>query len=115
MDGVSDHDDHEHDHHAIGIPLPPGMIRAMMAGHDNAHARAEERHNASMRWLDGLDVEGLLCLRWVLQTNDPDEAYGNNRYYDGMAVQLLRAKGVDPRTGLDPAAALLENAPAAAG
>lgn len=107
-------DDLGHHAHAFGIPLPATMVRAMMEGRDTARAQSEDRYNATMRWLDSLDVEGLMSLRWVLAC-DAEGAFGNARFYDGMAAQLLRAKGVDPSTGLDPAAQLLATAAAAAG
>jgi len=98
----------QHHVHGFGVEIPRGLVRAIAASHDQCRASAEDRHNLAMRWLDGLDVDGLLSLRWFLSVNDQDEAYGNNRYFDGMCVQRLRALGVDPQTGLDPAAQLLE-------
>lgn len=93
--------------HGFGIEIPVGMIRAIRESHDTSRGHAEDRHNAAMRWFDGLDTEGLLALRWILACDD-EGAYGNNKFYDGMAAQRLRALGVDPTTGLDPAAQLLE-------
>lgn len=101
--------DDEHEHHAFGIPLPAQMVEAIVSDHHAARGHAEDRYNAGMRWLDGLDVDGLMALRWVLSC-DPDDAYGNNRFYDGIAVQRLRSLGVDPRTGIDPTVALLQDA-----
>lgn len=101
-------DDGEELHaHGFGFEIPAGMVRAITQDHDTRRGRAQDRYNLAMRWLDNLDVEGLLALRWILQT-DAEDAYGNTRFFDGMCVQLLRAKGVDPATGVDPAAQLLE-------
>lgn len=92
-----------------GIPIPVGLMHEAMREQDALHAHEEERNNTSLRWLESLDVEGLMSLRYIL-FSDEDHAYGNNKFYDGMVYQLLRAKSVDPRSGVDPAAALLENA-----
>lgn len=94
--------------HGFGIPIPAGLVEAITEGHQTHRAHAEDRYNLAMRWMDGLDVEGLLALRWVLSVGDAGEAYANNKWFDGICFQLLRAKGVDPRTGRDPAAELLE-------
>lgn len=102
---MSDEEGHAH---AFGIGIPIGMVEAMRHDHDTQRGRAEDRYNAAMRWLDSLDVDGLLALRWILASSD-DDAHGNNRFYDGMATQLLRSKSVDPITGLDPAAQLLQD------
>lgn len=93
--------------HGFGIEIPAGFVQAITHGQDTRRAVAQDRYNSTMRWLDSLDVEGLLALRWILAT-DEEEAYGNTKYFDGMCFQLLRAKGVDPNTGEDPAVKLLE-------
>ncbi len=94
--------------HGFGIPLPAGWVQAITEGHETQRGLAEDRYNLAMRWMDGLDVEGLLALRWVLSVGDAADACANNKWFDGICFQLLRAKGVDPRTGRDPAAELLE-------
>lgn len=93
--------------HGIGIGIPAELMQAISSGHQAQRGFAEDRRNLAMSWLDSLDVDGLLSLRWVLDAI-PEHAYGNNQYFDGMCVQLLRSKGVDPCTGRDPAAELLE-------
>ncbi len=90
----------------FGFEIPAHVVAAMARGHDNRRVRAQDRYNLAMSWLDSLDVEGLLALRWILRT-DAEDAYGNSRFFDGMCMQLLRAKGVDPDSGVDPAAQLL--------
>ena len=101
-------DDEDEGHaQAFGIGIPASVVHAMRHDHDVQRGRAEDRQNAAMRWLDSLDVDGLMSLRWVLAT-DEDGAYGNSRFYDGMVVQLLRGKGVDPNSGVDPAVQLLQ-------
>jgi len=110
VQGVPDDDDHQGPR-GFGFSLPPELVQHLV--HDREHARAEDRYLATMRWLESLDVDGLMALRYVLMA-DPESAYGNACRYDGMAIQLLRAKGVDPRTGTDPAAALLERGEAGA-
>ncbi len=101
---MSDDDNGAHGH-ALGIPAE--LMQAMARDHDTRLGHAQDRYNQAMSWLDSLDVDGLLALRWVLRT-DAEDAYGNCRFFDGMAMQLLRAKGVDPNTGVDPTAQLLE-------
>lgn len=115
MSEQDDEDGHGH-MHGFGIALPPEVAQAIQQQHQTARGRAEDRYRSAMRWLDGLDVEGLMALRYILAT-DEDGALANNRFYDGVVFQLLRAKGVDPATGVDPAAQLLETAvpPASAG
>lgn len=101
MGGMSD--EGEHEGHMHGVPvvgIPAAMLADMQHHHSAQQARAEDRYRSSMRWLEGLDVEGLMALRYVLRS-EADEAYGNSRHYDGMAIMLLRAKGVNPVTGLD--------------
>jgi hypothetical protein len=99
-------DDEQHAH-AFEVGIPAKIVEAIRHNHATRRGQAEDRYNAAMRWLDSLDVDGLLALRWILVC-DAQNAYGNNQYYDGMATQLLRAKGVDPISGLDPAAQLLQ-------
>jgi hypothetical protein len=101
-------DEEEPQVHGFGIPLPAGLVQAITEGHETRLGFAEDRYNLAMRWLDGLDVEGLLALRWVLSVGDADDANANNKWFDGICFQLLRTRGVDPRSGRDPAAELLE-------
>lgn len=102
---MSDEEEHVH---GFGIPLPAGLVQAITEGHETRLGLAEDRYNQAMRWLDSLDVEGLMALRWVLSVGDGDDATANNKWFDGICFQLLRAKGVSPQTGRDPAAELLE-------
>jgi len=87
-----------------------GLVDRSVREHDTAHAQAEDSYLSAMRWLDSLDAEGLMALRWILMS-PADEAHSNNRFFDGQVVQLLRAKGVDPRNGKPFAAQLLPDAP----
>ena len=106
-------DEHDHHHvHGIPVAIPAEIAHAIAHGQSAARARMEDRYNTMMRWLEALDVEGLMSLRYIL-AGDADGAYGNNRQFDGMVVMLLRGKGVDPDTGIDPAKELLEKAAAA--
>lgn len=111
---MADDEDHEQHAHAFGVQIPAGVVQAMFQDHSTARGRIEDRHNSAMRWLDSLDVEGLMALRYIL-ASDADGAYGNSRFYDGMVVTLLRGKGVDPSTGEDPAAQLLRDGVAGPG
>lgn len=92
----------------FGFEIPAHVVAAMTHGHDQQRVRAQDRYNLAMSFLDELNIDGLMALRWILRS-DEEVAFGNNRFFDGMCVQLLRAKGVDPNTGLDPAAQLLEH------
>jgi len=106
---MSHDDDDDQPHvHGFGVEIPVEMMAAIAAGHDNRRVRAQDRNNMTMSWLEALDVEGLMAVRWILQVGDGNEAYANNKFFDGIAYQLLRSKGVDPNTGLDPATQLLE-------
>ncbi len=101
-------DDNEGLHaRGFGFEIPAHVVAAMTQSHDNRRVQAQDRSNLTMRWLDELSVEGLLAVRWILSC-DADEAYANNKFFDGMCVQQLRSRGVDPYTGLDPTAQLLE-------
>lgn len=82
--------------HGFGFEIPAGLVEAMTHGQDTRRAVAQDRYNLAMSWLDGLNVDGLMALRWILAT-DAEEAYANSRYFDGMCTQLLRRQGRRPR------------------
>lgn len=95
--------------HVHGFAIPVGQLEQIRQQHDTQHARARDRYNNAMRFLDGLDVDGLMAMRYFFAT-EPDEAYGHCRLYEGMVFQRLRDLGVNPQTGVDEAAQMLQNA-----
>lgn len=89
---------------AFGIPIPPEVVQALRKGHDQAHMAAEATAARVDAFLTGLDVDGLLAMRSILNTGDMNKSLSAN-YWDGQLVALLRyVHHVDPDTGLDPLA-----------
>lgn len=77
---------------AIEIPL-----EGIREDEQRRHLRAHDRQNRLYAFLDGLDPEGLLVLRSILNNGGEDGAWASNQYIDGMVVTLLRIKhDVDP-------------------
>lgn len=96
----------------ISIPMPAQIVQALAAEHDRAHMSAEDRTARVEQFIDGLDVEGLLALRTILNAGgDAKRHWAMSQYLDGQVVTLLRrVHGVNPETGRDAAAELLEAA-----
>jgi hypothetical protein len=85
-------DDREPDDHILGgmsIPLPAELLARLSAEHDKQHMSLEAEQAREDRFLDSLDVDGLLALRWILRSN-PENAFANNSRYDGVIETLLR-------------------------
>lgn len=91
-------DDDDEMPHGFAFSMPGELFRQLRADNDVHNARGEERHASSLRWMEDLDSEGLMALRYIL-AGDLEDAHGNARWFDGMAYSLLRAKGVNPQTG----------------
>lgn len=96
---MANDDDNTNDNEMPG-GMPGGMGFAIPIGHMleravREHAESHDRHHMQVEsielrinnFLDGLDVEGLLVLRRILNA-DRDSA--SNNYFDGMCVTLLR-------------------------
>jgi hypothetical protein len=82
--------------HAFAIPVPESIRRER----DRERMEAEERLASVDRFLDSLNVEQLMALRYVL---NQDKASAMNNYFDGQVVTLMRrVHGVDAVTGLTP-------------
>lgn len=91
-------DDDDEMAQGFAFSMPGELFRQMHEANDVHNARGEERHASSLRWMEELDAEGLMALRYIL-AGDPEDAHGNARWFDGMAYSLLRTKGINPKTG----------------
>lgn len=88
----------------FGIPLPAGLVEALNRHHDHAQMTAEALAARVDTFLSGLDVDGLMALRTMLNTGDMTKSITAN-FFDGQLVAILRyVKGVDPESGKDPLA-----------
>ena len=93
--------DHDPDDHP---PLVLDIGGALRAAHERHHMESEDRAASVDRLLDGLNVEQLIALRYLL---NQDSKSAMNNYFDGQVITLLRrVHGVDPVTGLTPIEAL---------
>jgi hypothetical protein len=92
------------------LPLPGDLVRAVVEHRDRAEMTATDKRVRVEAFLDGLDVDQLLALRFILNCCGGEEgAFAMNQYFDGMVYTLLRrVHGVNPDTGRDAAADLLE-------
>lgn len=90
-------DHHDDDAHFAAVPVPAEVLAGMVR-HADLHAMDRQQRQLRLdRFLDGLDVDGLLALRDLLN-HDTDSSMNN--YFDGQIRTLLRRiHHVDPRTG----------------
>ncbi|MEW1959814.1 hypothetical protein [Kineococcus sp. NPDC059986] len=70
---------------------PAAMLQGLREAHDKEHMRIDAEKAREQRFLDSLDVEGLLALDWILSTN-PERAFANNCRYSGIIETILRLK-----------------------
>lgn len=88
----------------IPLPLPAELIETLRKQHDQAHMAADAEVARIDRFISGLDVDGLLALRVILNTGDMSKSVSAN-FFDGQLVSILKyVHGVDPASGKDPLA-----------
>lgn len=96
--------DNDQPFEAFGIPIPTELVDALRKTHDRAHMSAEALAASVDTFISGLDIDGLMALRTILNTGDMTKSISAN-FFDGQLVAILRyVKGVDPETGKDPLA-----------
>lgn len=92
----------------MALPIPRSLINAMRKDHDEAHMSAEAKEAQVERFISGLDVDGLMALRTILNTGDMSTSQSAN-FWDGQVFSILRyVKHVDPFTGKDPLQEVVE-------
>lgn len=88
----------------IPLPIPNEIIDALRKDHDRTHMVVDAAAARLDAFISGLDVDGLLALRTILNTGDMAKSVMAN-FFDGQLTAILRyVKGVDPETGKDPLA-----------
>ena len=89
---MSNPDDHEdHDDHVHGIVMPLGeMIERATQSHARTHARISDDWDRFYALLDGLDVDSLDVMRWLLNGGGPENGWPFMQYCDGLVAQQLR-------------------------
>lgn len=86
----------------FGIPVPPELAAVLQQAHDRISIAADAEAARIDRFLTGLDVDGLLALRRILNTGDMRKTASAN-FWDGQIVAIMKfVRGVDPDTGKDP-------------
>ena len=97
---MTDHDPHDEPQgFGFAVPVPGGLLDGLRHHHDMQTIERATRASRIDRFMDGLDVDGLLALRDIL---NQDSASAMNNFFDGQCVTLLRRiHHVDPQTG-DP-------------
>jgi hypothetical protein len=86
---------------AIGFPLPiPKEIADLLRkGHDQAHMSAEANAARVDRFIAGLDVDGCMAFRSILNMGDMRQSMSAN-FWDGQIYSILKyIHRVDPETG----------------
>jgi hypothetical protein len=82
-----------------GLPLPDELKQAIRAAHDQQHMAADAEAARVDSFITGLDVDGLMALRAILNTGDMTKSASAN-FWDGQLVALLKfVKHVDPFSG----------------
>lgn len=83
----------------FGIPLPAELVDVLRRTTDRAHMTAEAMAARVDSFIAGLDVDGLMALRSILNTGDMTKSLSAN-FWDGQIVSILRhVHHVDPATG----------------
>lgn len=91
---------------AFGVPLPvpPALAELLRKGVDQTQMTAESLAAQVERFVSGLDVDGLMALRIMLNTGDMGKSL-TAQFFDGQLVAILRyVHHVDPDSGKDPLA-----------
>lgn len=92
----------------VPFPLPAELVDILRKQTDRVHMTAEAMAAQVDGFLAGLDVEGLMSLRIILNTGDMNKSISAN-FFDGQVLALLKyVHHVDPESGKDPLAPPVE-------
>lgn len=88
----------------LPLPIPPELAEVLAKRHDMNHMAVEATTARVEAFLSGLDVDGLMAMRTILNQGDMTKSLTAN-FFDGQLVSILKyVKHVDPETGKDPLA-----------
>lgn len=97
-------DDQPFEGFGIPLPVPHELVELLQKHHDVSHMTAEATEARVEAFISGLDVDGLMALRTILNQGDMVKSLSAN-FWDGQLISILRyVKHVDPATGKDPLA-----------
>lgn len=73
----------------LGMALPPEVIAAHKAHNEHVRMAAESRSHEIDQFLDGLDIEQLRVLRWILEDLTFDQAGHHSSFLEGSVAAIL--------------------------